>query len=68
MAIGVLTLVIVILLTVIVRRRRPAGDLSADAPMPHGCGASNPLKARFCRRCGEALMLDLALGPLGGDE
>jgi hypothetical protein len=67
MMLGMLTLVIVLLLTVIVRHHRRAGDLTDNAPMNHACGASNPPNARYCRRCGESLVLDLVLEPTPPD-
>jgi hypothetical protein len=36
--------------------RRPS---ASDEGTTHFCGASNPARAKYCRRCGEALTMAL---------
>lgn len=41
------------------RIRRTPRSVGETAMTAHRCGASNPMNARYCRRCGETLMIDL---------
>jgi hypothetical protein len=50
---------LVVLVLSVALRRRPASPLPDEATTAHACGSLNPPGANFCRRCGEALTLDL---------
>jgi predicted amidophosphoribosyltransferase len=46
-------------LLVLERRWHRARHCRENAATCHSCGESNPSIARFCRRCGERLTIDL---------
>lgn len=41
------------------RTCRTPQSVGENAMIAHSCGVSNPMNARYCRRCGESLMIDL---------